>query len=311
MFGTEFASANAMSISPVRRVAAERVSGSLFLLVCVGQLQLGCGGDVAPSSTAIAGGTSRVVGSSNMAVGGTSSVVASSSTATGGTSNFVGSSSTATGGTSRVVGSSGASAGSSNGTAISLCYSPTQNLSIAYDTGARGCSCPAGVDADICVSSVALICEGGFWRAVEDGPCMPRAPDVYSPAASSAAGGTSVPSPGTPITAEDDCPSGVALGIIDFASSGWDEGGLCCAPRTSSKRCGARAGNTCTADEYCAYVEGQYCGRADAEATCKPRPGECPASSESVCGCNGKTYANACLAATDGAGIDTMGQCDG
>ena len=58
------------------------------------------------------------------------------------------------------------------------CYSPTQNLSSAYDEGAEGCSCDPAEDASVCVPdpadrNVALICEAGHWEAVEDGPCMP------------------------------------------------------------------------------------------------------------------------------------------
>jgi len=35
-----------------------------------------------------------------------------------------------------------------------------------------GCECPADAP-DLCLSGVALVCDGGRWQAVEDGPCMP------------------------------------------------------------------------------------------------------------------------------------------
>jgi hypothetical protein len=58
------------------------------------------------------------------------------------------------------------------------CFSPTQNLDHAYDSGAVGCPCTPGLDKDMCIADstgrrVALLCEAGKWHAVEDGPCEP------------------------------------------------------------------------------------------------------------------------------------------
>ncbi|MEI9948974.1 MAG: Kazal-type serine protease inhibitor domain-containing protein [Pseudomonadota bacterium] len=83
--------------------------------------------------------------------------------------------------------------------------------------------------------------------------------------------------------------------------------GLCDAPAGTS--CGARAGDTCTAAEYCAYTPGQWCGAADAEATCEPRPSGCSKLDEPVCGCDGKTYGNACSASLAGSGVYQTGAC--
>jgi hypothetical protein len=73
--------------------------------------------------------------------------------------------------------------------------------------------------------------------------------------------------------------------------------------------CGARAGDTCGSDEYCAYAGEGYCGAADAEATCEPRPTGCTKEVKLVCGCNGVTYSNACVAALNGFGYASEGPC--
>lgn len=83
-----------------------------------------------------------------------------------------------------------------------------------------------------------------------------------------------------------------------------------CPAPPPGKGCGGWLGNTCAADEYCAYTEGLLCGAADASATCKPRPIECPPTTPApVCGCDGKQYPSECAAAYAGTGVMMKGPC--
>jgi hypothetical protein len=66
---------------------------------------------------------------------------------------------------------------------LDACYSPSQNLDLAYRPNARGCDCPT-VGQSICISPAALVCEvldgnppEPRWIAVEDGPCGEPEPD--------------------------------------------------------------------------------------------------------------------------------------
>jgi hypothetical protein len=73
--------------------------------------------------------------------------------------------------------------------------------------------------------------------------------------------------------------------------------------------CGGWLGDTCTDDEYCAYVAGQLCGAADASAYCQPRPTTCATVDDPVCGCDGWEYSNSCEAARGGTGVYSSGSC--
>jgi hypothetical protein len=92
-----------------------------------------------------------------------------------------------------------------------------------------------------------------------------------------------------------------------FPGAGFDAGrDIPC----GTKPCGARAGDTCTADEFCAYQEGQHCGAADAQSTCQPLPPGCNFVYRPVCGCDQKTYGNACIAALARTGVLKSGPCE-
>jgi hypothetical protein len=62
----------------------------------------------------------------------------------------------------------------------------------------------------------------------------------------------------------------------------------------------------CNAASYCHFTSG--CGMSG-PGTCMPRPTGCTADCPGVCGCDGKTYCNACGAATVGVSVASKGPC--
>jgi len=84
--------------------------------------------------------------------------------------------------------------------------------------------------------------------------------------------------------------------ILAFASTGC--GGTTCA--TSDE---------CSDAEYCPLEDGACLAPVRAERSCTERPTECPKVLSLVCGCDGKTYDNGCLAAVQGVSVAAVGAC--
>jgi Kazal-type serine protease inhibitor domain len=73
--------------------------------------------------------------------------------------------------------------------------------------------------------------------------------------------------------------------------------------------CGGIAGFACPTGEYCSFPAGAQCGAADQTGTCATRPEVCTQIYAPVCGCDDRTYGNACEAAAQGVSVLREGPC--
>lgn len=73
--------------------------------------------------------------------------------------------------------------------------------------------------------------------------------------------------------------------------------------------CGGIAGIQCPAKHYCSFAPEAQCGAADMSGTCQPIPEACTLQLDEVCGCDDKTYGNACQAAQAGVSVAMKGPC--
>jgi hypothetical protein len=71
--------------------------------------------------------------------------------------------------------------------------------------------------------------------------------------------------------------------------------------------CGGTGGGTCPAGEFCKRPAGECSD--DAEGVCQSTPVVCQGNNAPVCGCDGTTYSNACVADGAGVTVDHDGEC--
>lgn len=65
----------------------------------------------------------------------------------------------------------------------------------------------------------------------------------------------------------------------------------------------------CAEGEFCDYALGAHCGAADQSGVCRPRPEMCTREYVPVCGCDGKTHSNRCVANAAGTAVAAAGPC--
>lgn len=107
--------------------------------------------------------------------------------------------------------------------------------------------------------------------------------------------------PGAVKYADDEC---------NTCECAWDGTWVCTAADCQPTYCGGFSGS-CAEDEFCAYEANMGgCGISDANAICRPRPTSCDGDYAPVCGCDAKTYSNACEANAAGTGLLTDAACD-
>jgi hypothetical protein len=80
-------------------------------------------------------------------------------------------------------------------------------------------------------------------------------------------------------------------------------------PAADGAMCGGYPGVQCMEGSYCAIDKGECKVIADVTGKCARKPEVCTQQYQPVCGCNGKTYSNACMAAAAGTSVASDGEC--
>lgn len=75
--------------------------------------------------------------------------------------------------------------------------------------------------------------------------------------------------------------------------------------------CGGLRGVQCAASSFCNFAPEAACGAGDQTGTCEPIPSVCTQDFTPVCGCDGRTYANACAAHAARVSVASSGECAG
>ncbi len=77
----------------------------------------------------------------------------------------------------------------------------------------------------------------------------------------------------------------------------------------TGETCGGISGTQCPSGFFCEQPAGQCLEDFHGTGTCQPTPEFCTEIYTPVCGCDGQTYSNQCVAATAGVSIAVEGEC--
>ena len=98
--------------------------------------------------------------------------------------------------------------------------------------------------------------------------------------------------------------------VISILACGGGSGGGNPGADAGGSSCGGPTSQQCSgANEFCEFKTSQSCGANDAWGRCTTQPAACAQDYNPVCGCDGKTYSNDCMARSAGVSIDHTGKC--